>query len=347
MQSSPAPDPEPPAPAQDQLSWSVRPADNDNGSGRPNFAYEVEAGDEIADAIAVTNMSDVELTLDIYAADGYTTPSGQLDLIPADQASVALGSWVTPEVDSLTLAAGESAEVPFTLDVPEDAAVGDHPGGIVASYSSDTALGNVRQDSRLGSRIHVRVAGEFDVALQISDVTVEYQGEANPLAGAPAVISYTLTNPGNVRVFGHEAVEISGPFGLGATTLREVTGEVLPGDSLERRVEFSGALPLGQISASVQVTPEAIGGLPGAAVSGEASTLAIPWLVVGLIVALLLLAVILYLRRRKRRKKPAAADSPDTNTPGTPGDTSAATDATAESPAAQGTSGTSARTTTT
>lgn len=291
----------------DALTWSVRPADTEHGVDRPNFGYEVEAGEEITDGIVITNMSAVELTLDVYAADGYTTPSGQLDLIAADQPSVDLGAWVDVEEEQVTLAAGESAEVAFTLSVPQDAAVGDHPGGIVAAYSSETAQGNVRQDSRLGSRMHVRVAGEFNVNLEVSDVRLDYSASWNPLSGSPAVVSYTLTNPGNVRTFAHEEVTFAGPGGMGATSIRAITDEVLPGDSIQRQVELDGVLPMMRLTAAVEVTPEAVGGLPGTPIEGSASVTAIPWTLLAILTVLILVVSIVLLRRRRAKNGSRAA----------------------------------------
>lgn len=305
----------PPADPASSLTWSVRPADNEHGTGRPNFAYELEPGATLTDALVVTNLSVVPLSLDVYAADGYTTPSGDLDLIPADQPSVALGSWITTEVDQVDLDAGESIEIPFTVTVPADAAVGDHPGGIVASYTSTAEHGNVRQDSRLGSRIHVRVTGEYQVALQVSEVSIEWASSWNPIQPSPAVITYTLTNTGNVRAHGTEAVAISGPGGVSERRATAQTAEIVPGDSITRSVELDRVWGLGPLSASVQISPEAVGGIPGPTVQDSVATWLISWPLVVLVAVVLLLALLLFLwwrRHRTRRageqKKPAASD---------------------------------------
>ncbi|TQL51726.1 WxL protein peptidoglycan domain-containing protein [Ornithinicoccus hortensis] len=232
------------APTGDELTWSVRPADNEHGTDRANYGYLLDPGAEITDAFVVTNASPQELTLAVYAADGYTTPSGHLDLQPADTPATDLGAWVTPDTDQLVLAPGESESVEFTLAVPEDAAPGDHPGGIVTSYVTGDETGTVRLDRRLGSRIHVRVSGEQQVALAVSDLTVDQPFGANPIEPVTTTVRYTPTNTGNVRALGHETVTVSGPGGLAGTSAEVVVDEIMPGSSVTREVALEGTWPL-------------------------------------------------------------------------------------------------------
>lgn len=291
---------------EDELTWSVRPADNDQGTQRANYAYVVEPGTQIEDALVVTNASPQELTLAVYAADGYTTPSGHLDLQPGDVPPVDLGSWVTPEVDELVLAPGESREVPFTLTVPEDASPGDHPGGIVTSYVTGDGTGTVRLDRRLGSRIHVRVAGDMEVALTVTDVTVEQPVSLNPLSPEATTVRYTLTNTGNVRTLGHETVTVSGPAGLGAVEARVIVDELMPGNSLSREVVLDGVWPLVRLTAQVDVAPEAVAGEVAPVVGSSGTGWSVPWVQLAILLVLLVVAVWIGLRRASR---PGATDT--------------------------------------
>jgi hypothetical protein len=281
------------------LTWSVAPADNDQGAGRPNFNYSVSPGDVIADAFVVTNLGTAELPLAIYAADGYTTPQGHLDLQPADVASADLGTWVTLETTEVTLGAGESAEVPFTLAVPMDASPGDHPGGIVAAYTSSADGGTVRLDRRLGSRLHVRVAGEQHVGLEISNVHLSQDLAINPITPAPTVLTYTVTNVGNVRTLAHESVTLAGP---GGATVTGTVEEIMPGSAVERSVVLNG-WPLVRVGAELVLTPETVDGAIGAEVTAGASTWAVPW--GWIVVALLILAVAVTVGVRRGRRESA------------------------------------------
>ncbi|TDE98915.1 DUF916 domain-containing protein [Occultella glacieicola] len=284
--------------ATDELTWSVAPADNDRGAARPNFTYAVSPGDVIADAFVVTNLGTGELPLTIYAADGYTTPQGHLDLRPADVVPADLGSWVTLDTSEITLGAGESVEVPFTLRVPVDASPGDHPGGIVAAYTSAADGGTVRLDRRLGSRLHVRVAGEQNVGLEISNVQLSQDIAINPVTPVPTVLTYTVTNVGNVRTLAHESVTLGGP---GGSTVTGTVEEIMPGSTVERSVVLSG-WPVIRVGVDLVLTPEAVDGAIGAEVGATAGAWAIPW---GWLAVLLLIvagAVVIGVRRGRRER---------------------------------------------
>lgn len=290
----------------DQLSWSVRPADNEHGTGRPNFGYALEPGEELTDGFVVTNRSRSDLVLDVYAADGFTTPSGHLDLRAAGEPSVGLGSWISTAVDQVRLDPGETVEVAFTISVPTDAPAGDHPGGIVAAHSAEAGSGTVRLDRRLGSRIHVRVAGEQQLGLQVSELRLERRASWNPFAAGETVLRYQLSNTGNVRAFAHETLTLTGPAGLGRQTRQDTVEEIMPGSSVEREVELGGTWPLVRLGADLQLVPEAVGGAPGPAVDADVQTWAVPWL---LLLALLLIAAVVAVVTLRRRRRISARGS--------------------------------------
>src|SRR6185437_1046669 len=72
-------------PPDQTVSWGVAPADTAIGSNRAHFAYALEPGARLEDALAVVNHTDRAITLRTYASDAFTTTSGALDLLPANQ----------------------------------------------------------------------------------------------------------------------------------------------------------------------------------------------------------------------------------------------------------------------
>jgi hypothetical protein len=287
-----------------QLTWAVAPADTSQGAGRPNFVYAADPGDVIEDAIVVSNLGTDDLTLAVYAADGLTTSSGQLDLLPAGQPSVDLGSWVSLETDSVQVAPGASVKVPFTVTVPDDATPGDHTGGVVTSFVSAGAGSQVALDSRLGSRMHLRVSGALTPALTVSAPSIDYHQSLDPFSASTATVRYTLTNTGNARIAATDSVRVSGPFGAStARTAPVAVPELLPGSVLQREVEVSGVWPLFRLQADVAVTAEGVG--VGAStvpvVTASAAGWAVPWswlVLIGLVVALAVVVPTLRDRRR-------------------------------------------------
>ncbi|MFD4421939.1 DUF916 domain-containing protein [Agromyces sp. NPDC058484] len=291
------------------VSWSVRPADTVQGSGRPNFAYDLPPGGTLTDGIIVTNRSDEPISLDIYAADGFLTPDGSLDILAGGEESTELGSWIEIESPQVSIASGESAEIPFEVVVPESTQPGDYAAGVVASMSVGSD-GGVITERRLGSRVHLRVHGELAPTVTVTDVSLAYEGVVNPVAGGTAVVSFTLTNTGNARLAPVAAVQVAGPFGWVPTVAPgEEIPELLPGSSIEHVVHLDGVAPLGLITADVSVTADVVaraGGpaeeVPSATAAGSASTWAVPWSALAL---LLLIAAAIAWRVFARRRATA------------------------------------------
>lgn len=276
----------PAAAADDALSWSVQPADNAQGSGRPNFGYTMDPGETLRDAMVVTNSGDEVLTLDVVAADAYTTDTGQLDLLPSDAVSVDVGAWITLDATTVTVAPGESAEVGFTVSVPADATPGDHTGGVATSYVSQQAGSTVALDRRLGSRMHIRVNGDLTPGVDLTNLSVSYAQSGNPFGASAATVSYDVVNTGNTRITATALVTVAGAFGWApaAAPLTELP-ELLPGGTAHQSVTIHGVWPLATATATVELLPVVIGSDTTLdPVTDDTSTAAVPWALLILVV---------------------------------------------------------------
>ena len=304
-----------PAAASTQVTWGVRPADTVHGAARPNFAYTLPPGGTLSDALVVTNKGDAPLALDVYAADGFLTPDGTLDVLGAGEESTALGAWVRVDTPEIVLEPGAAAEVPFTLTVPDDAQPGDYAAGIVSSLLVENAAG-VSVDRRLGSRVHLRVSGDLAPALAVTGLRVDYDAGGNPVAPGAATVTFTVTNTGNARLAPTEQVQVAGLFGLGRARAAAVdVPELIPGASVQRSVRVDGVWPLVRTTATIALGGEVVA-LPGAAAADAAPPVpgvvatgtawAVPWALIGalaLVVALVALRVLAGRRRRVRHQR--------------------------------------------
>lgn len=295
--------------AETTVTWSVKPADTAQGRDRPNYAYDLLPGGTVGDALYVANRSPQPITLRVYAADGFLTEDGALDILAGDAESTDLGSWVSIESSELTLDSGASAEVPFTVAVPADAAPGDYAAGIVASMLVTADNGTVTE-RRLGSRVHLRVQGDLAPSLAVGEVAVDYHGTANPAEAGSATVTYTLTNTGNTRLDPNVEVALGGPFGWARVTAADDAPELLPGSSLERTVEVAGVVPLVLLSADVTATSQVVSRtLAGAEPStldplvsqGAAATAAVPWTALVILAVIVLLVAWRIVAARRRR----------------------------------------------
>lgn len=305
------------ASAQEQdlpVSWGVRPGSTGGEAGRANFVIDADPGDTVRDSLVVENLGSVELVLGVYASDAFNTTDGELDLLPADEEPVDVGSWVAFEQPSVTVPAGGTVEVPFTVAVPEDAPAGDHVGGVLTSLTitEPDAQGNrVRIERRLGTRLYLRVSGELEPALTFTSLEVDHSPSWNPFAAGSMRVRYRVENTGNVRLRATRAVRVEGAMGL---TDRQVEAadlpELLPGGSLELTQEVGGVWPAFGTSVEVELQPyDPSGALDPAprAVIGRTTRTLVPYPQLALLLVLVLGAVASFRGRRRRERRLAEA----------------------------------------
>ncbi|MEP7766019.1 DUF916 domain-containing protein [Sanguibacter sp. 25GB23B1] len=301
--------------SESDVTWGVRTASNDNGADRDSFAYTLNPGELVDDALIVTNHDSEPLQLAVYPADGFTTASGVLDLVTQDTPSVAVGSWAAIAEDTLQIAPGASVEVPFTVTIPADATPGDYAGGILTTLSQPDLEEGITVDRRLGVRMHVRVQGELAPALVVDDLVVDYAGAVNPFGSGTALVSFTVRNAGNTRLAAGQGVTLSGPWGVLPVETADVgtVPELLPGETWPVSVSVSSVLPTVWLTATSEVTatvPAVAGQAPEIApVQTSAGTWAVPWSALGLLVVVVGGAVTLVLvARRSRNRRRLAED---------------------------------------
>jgi len=158
------------------ITWSVRPADEHGPDGRSWVEQELDPGASVVEHLAVRNLSNEIVTFGLVAADGYFTDKGRFSMLPAGEESIDAGTWINV-AESVTVEAGQTVVVPFSVTVPERAEPGDHAAGIAASIRSvqsaeGTQLG---VESRVGFRVMTRVAGELAPSLDIAATAADYR----------------------------------------------------------------------------------------------------------------------------------------------------------------------------
>ncbi len=293
------------------VTWTVRTASNSYGADRSSFNYAINPGGDVDDAMVVANRGTAPLNLAVYAADGYTTETGQLDLLTKEKKSVGIGAWVHSGQQSVAVQPGKTTQIPFTVAIPKNATPGDYVGGIITSLTQpDTAQG-INVDRRLGIRIKLRVGGELQPSLAIENLRVEYSGTFNPFGKGDATVSYKIHNTGNAILSAQQAVSIAGPFGL----LRSRAGKIapppdlLPGESWKVTVPIKGVAPTFSLGTTATLTPllaDPSGSTTSLTpVKTTSHLLAIPWgllLLLVVLVAVIVGVVILVRRNRVQRK---------------------------------------------
>jgi hypothetical protein len=301
-----------PAQADDgDVTWTVRTAANGYGDDRSSYTYTVNPGGQVKDAMVVANRSTSPLRLALYAADGYTTDTGQLDLLTKDKKSVGIGAWVHADRDSVVIKPGRTAEIPFTVTVPGNVTPGDYVGGILTSLKQSDEAQGINVDRRLGIRVKLRVSGELKPKLAVEDLHVDYTGSANPFATGDATVTYTIHNTGNALLSARQTVSVAGPFGWLRAGAGDIAAppELLPGESWKVKVPVHGVAPAVSLTATATLTPlltDASGTTTSLKpVEATAHGWAVPWTLLVLLVVLaagVTAALVLTRRGRARRK---------------------------------------------
>lgn len=296
------------------VTWAVRTASNNYGNDRSSFSYAVNPGGSASDGLIVSNKGATPLKLAVYAADGLTTGTGQLDLLARDKKSKGIGVWVAADTDTVTVPAGKTVEVPFKVTVPANATPGDYVGGIVTSLTAPDSAAQVNVERRLGIKIKLRVGGALVPALAVENLKVDWSGAA--FARGDATVTYTIHNTGNAVESARQAVSITGPFGWFRTSAAAIAAppELLPGESWKVSVPVHGVAPAVLLTATASLTPlvtdESGSTTALAAVTGTAHVWALPWTITVLLIVLIAAVIaLIWLSRRSRTRRKSREDA--------------------------------------
>jgi hypothetical protein len=300
----------------DDVTWTVRTASNDFGGNRTSYRYDIKPGATIKDNLVVANRGKDALTLGVYAADGFTTEAGQLDLVTKGAKSTAVGAWVHAGKDSVTIPAGKTVKVPFTVTIPENATPGDHAGGIVTSLVQPDATETINVDRRLGIAIKLRVDGDLKPGFAIDGLKADYRGTLNPAGKGDADVTYTIRNTGNAILSGSASTSIIGPFSKFKVDGAEQSTptQLLPGETWKVSERISGVAPAGRLTTTTKLVPVIIDAAGSSTalppVTATATSWALPWTLI-LLVLLLLVGIIGLVRisRRNRARRKAREDA--------------------------------------
>ncbi|ALE07729.1 hypothetical protein AL755_10095 [Arthrobacter sp. ERGS1:01] len=289
------------------VTWAVSPAKASGADGRPWVELELDPGATAGDHLALRNLGDREVTFSITAADGYFTSTGRFNMLPSDARSVDSGTWISVK-KQVTVAAGATAVVPFTVKVPANATPGDHAAGIAASiHSQGTSKGSqVDVESRVGFRVMTRVKGVITPRLQLGS-TAGYATSWNPFAPGEATLDVVLENTGNVRLRVGAASGTDPAAGAKDAGGSTTQAELLPGEKRTVSIQVRDVWPLGAVTLPVTVTQAvvetngSVNGLPP--ILHNVTVWAIPWPQLIVILALTLMAGGLLWGRMRQKKK--------------------------------------------
>lgn len=294
-------------------TWSVAPADGEGPDGRASLDYVVEPGNVYTDHVAVQNFGEQPLTVSLYAQDAVQTAESGFEVLAPEDDAKRVGAWMTLDAAEVTVPARDQAVVPLTLTIPDDAEPGDHVGGVLAVGAPGAGSGATVQ-YRVGTRVHLRVAGPVEAALAVDTLDGRHETRWTPFASAPLDVAATLVNEGNVRLAPAVRVRAIGLFGWWSAT-GEVDGidEILPGGASAGSARWEEVPAIGPIWVTVELGDVASMGqdVTGITAFAERTVVvwAMPWVLLATLVLLLAAAVVAVRNLRLRRRAARAVGS--------------------------------------
>jgi hypothetical protein len=300
----------PPASAIGNGKFALAPTSNLPG-GRPFFTPVLTPGVKAKDKVAVENLTKKTLTLDLYAADGYTTPEGGFALEPSFKPKVHMGAWIHLPVTSVTIPPLSGYLVPFTYDPPANVAPGDYAGGIVAvepkGSVSKKGTVHVQVLQAVAVAVYGRVSGRLVPRVAVTAVSVTTTSPfASEFGGAvDATVTYSVTNTGNENLRPAVTLALSPLFGSGPKFHVQMP-QILPGSTVTFHHTFRHVVPYVALGATVAAHALGVTG------TGSSTAIVIPWVLVAILV---LLVLFVYFRRRRRTRPGSQAGRAE------PGDT--------------------------
>jgi hypothetical protein len=222
------------AQADGEVSFGIRPtkAFEDRPETFSYFSYELTPGAVLTDEALVMNDGEVPVTLKLYAGDGITainagTSFGQQGE-ESTGASRGVSRWLSLSMTEIALEPGEEMVVPFTINVPSDAASGHHVAGLVVEAppteggQGQLAVNVVR---RVGVAVVIDVPGPHVAGLEITRSCLRQQDEQG------ATFEIDVRNTGNVFVKGEGSLPIADGNGEELASIPLSMDTVLPEDA--------------------------------------------------------------------------------------------------------------------
>ncbi len=179
------------------------------------FEFSVEPGETIQDIVRVSNRADEAITLytskeDFIAWDETGNPQF-VDRSDLPNPDYALSRWISSSQENITLGPGETREISFSIDIPEDAEPGWHYWALF--FSPGAWDGQVAVVSRLGTLMLVDVDWEVEIDWQLTsfDVWREIEWdffEQKHFDSFPIDFKTRFENKGNVHIQPTGRIEI-------------------------------------------------------------------------------------------------------------------------------------------
>jgi hypothetical protein len=198
----------------------------------PIIELNASKGDVINQSLKVRNESTRAAIYYLSSEKFVAAGEGGTPQFVTSGEDVDLASWIKFPSDSITIPAGATVEVPFTITVPSYAGPGGHYAAIFLSTVPPKATAggsSVSIASKIGSLILVKIAGEIKESAELT----EFSTGAKSYSSLPVDFSIRVNNTGNVHLKPMGTITVKNMFGsiAGKVAVNNNGGNVLPGQT--------------------------------------------------------------------------------------------------------------------
>lgn len=282
------------------------------------FVYERKPGEVIDDIATIKNYGDEAAKVTVYAVDATTNDSGSFILKFANEEQKSIGAWTELKQKEYLIHPDERIDVPFQIEIPNEASPSQYLGGIVAetggtdttAQKSKSSCANnqicstsVAVKTRIGSRIYLTIPGEIkeDISWDNFVVIEKISGKT--------FFKFQIKNNGNVAYEPKVEIEITDLYGNLYDKFEKSLGSSLPNTTTQPMIAWDKNAPLfGNFTAKATVSfPQRFkpADLHSANFSSSKSVnfMFIPWNLIIVIFGFLLIITAIIVHRKNKIKK--------------------------------------------
>ena len=205
----------------------------------------MEPGESRQFTVEVSNLSNIDQEYYLYRRDITGVRPGGVPIFAdenSERTGYELSEWITLDVETIFIPAGEEDTISFILDVPETASPGSHFGGVFVSVDPPRLRENgASVGYEVANIISIRVAGEAVESAQIRQFSTSkyFYGSTN------IEFLIRLENDGNVLVRPTGPLEVHNMFGKRVALLifNETLAGVFPNTMRDFEISWEDESP--------------------------------------------------------------------------------------------------------
>ena len=161
-----------------QISISPYNANNLNLDEKNWFIFQAKVGQTIQDSVRVNNLGKTESQINISAKDMQILENGSFTILSDQTPNTEIGNWFKLDTSTLVLAAKDSTEIPFKIEIPQNILDGEYAGGI--SFTENTpAQDKININIRKGIRTYVTVGDDLKLDFKATQLNIADPKDSN------------------------------------------------------------------------------------------------------------------------------------------------------------------------